>query len=118
MEQGTEEHCTTLDSQLLPATPANKRRAMDFLEGSTAVGSTDPIPGLEAAFRQRPQVIYLLTDGDFPDNDAVLRRICQLNKGGKPASTPSPSWAPPIPTPPSSTCSKPSPERTGERSNM
>ena len=27
----------------------------------------------------RAQLIYLLTDGDFPDNNAVLNRIRELN---------------------------------------
>ena len=35
---------------------------------------------LELAFKQKPQLIYLLTDGDFPDNKAVLDRIRNLNK--------------------------------------
>ncbi|HXE56255.1 MAG TPA: hypothetical protein VN541_24725, partial [Tepidisphaeraceae bacterium] len=43
-------------------------------------GSTNPLPGLELAFHQHPDLIYLLTDGDFPDNKAVLDRIHQLDK--------------------------------------
>lgn len=74
---------TALGEQLLSATPANKRKAGVFLEGATATGSTDPIPGIQAAFRQQPQLIYLLTDGDFPDNAAVLRTIRELNKDHK-----------------------------------
>ena len=43
---------------------------------------TNPIPALELAFKQQPDLIYLLTDGDFPDNEAVLSRIHTLNKSG------------------------------------
>ena len=47
---------------------------------STTAGQTDPIPALELAFKQKPQLIFLLTDGDFPDNNAVLSRCRELNK--------------------------------------
>ena|SRR6185437_8991012 len=65
---------------LIPATPENKRKSGLFLEGVTTTGTTDPIPGIEKAFKTHPQLIYLLTDGDFPDNDAVLKKIRDLNK--------------------------------------
>jgi hypothetical protein len=38
------------------------------------------IPSLELAFAQKPELIYLLTDGDFPDNDAVIR-LCRQRAG-------------------------------------
>lgn len=65
---------------LVNATPENKRKAAGFLDGVTTTGTTDPIPGIEQAFRAHPQLIYLLTDGDFPDNEAVLKKIRDLNK--------------------------------------
>lgn len=63
------------------ATPENRRKALRFLDGVTTGGTTDPVPALELAFRQRPQLVYLLTDGNFADNAAVARRIDQLNAG-------------------------------------
>jgi uncharacterized protein with von Willebrand factor type A (vWA) domain len=45
------------------ATPENKRKAFDFVEDSTASGTTNPIPAIRAAFAQKPQLIYVLTDG-------------------------------------------------------
>jgi len=75
-----ENRANGMASQLLMATPQNMARATDFLENVSPRGTTDPIPGLEAAFKQKPQLIFLLTDGDFPDNDVVLNRIRQLNK--------------------------------------
>lgn len=66
--------------QLLMATPENKLRALDFIDNVAPRGSTDPIPSLEMAFKERPQLIFLLTDGDFPDNAAVLKRIALLNR--------------------------------------
>ncbi|MDB5299959.1 MAG: marine proteobacterial sortase target protein [Phycisphaerales bacterium] len=75
-----ETRCTSLDSSLVAATPQNKRKANNFLEDVTSAGPTDPIPGIEQAFRQQPELIFLLTDGDFPDNALVLRRIRELNR--------------------------------------
>jgi len=43
------------------------------------VETYSPIPGLRAAFAAEPQLIYLLTDGDFPNNTAVLEEIRKLN---------------------------------------
>lgn len=73
----------TLSGALLMATPDNKRKAFDFLQEVSTSGSTDPIPGLKAAFAQSPQLIILLTDGDFPDNKAVLDAVKSLNVGKK-----------------------------------
>jgi hypothetical protein len=70
----------TIDPQnLLPATSQNKRLAGKFLADVTTSGTTDPIPAIDAALRQKPQVMFLLTDGDFPDNAAVLEFIRRKN---------------------------------------
>ena len=75
-----EQSCSALAQALLMATPDNKLKADNWLGTVTPRGSTDPLPGIDIAFRQRPELVYLLTDGDFPDNDKVLARIRQLNK--------------------------------------
>ncbi len=64
-------------------TPAHKRNAYKFLDDVTTSGTTDPIPGLTLAFAQHPQLVYLLTDGDFPDNKAVKEKIKELNRDHK-----------------------------------
>lgn len=70
----------TIDpANLLPATSQNKRLAGTFLADATTSGTTDPIPAIDAALRQKPQVMFLLTDGDFPDNAAVLEFIRRKN---------------------------------------
>jgi hypothetical protein len=66
--------------QLVMATPDNKTKALEFLRSVVTSGSTDPVPALELAFRMKPQLIYLLTDGDFQDNEKVKRRISDLNR--------------------------------------
>jgi hypothetical protein len=75
-----DKQANTLHSQLVMATPENKLRATNFLEDVTPRGETNPLPALELAFKQKPQLIFLLTDGDFPDNEVVLTRIRQLNR--------------------------------------
>jgi len=72
-----------LEPRLALALPETKRKAYDFLEKTTAHSTSDPIPGLRAAFASEPQLIYLLTDGDFPNNAAVLEEIRKLNKAGR-----------------------------------
>jgi hypothetical protein len=69
-----------LSRKLVLAAPANKRKAYDFLNGIVFKGNTNPIPGLKVAFDSNPQLIYLLTDGDFPDNAAVESYIADRNK--------------------------------------
>ncbi len=67
------------NNQLVMANSDNKRKASEFLKTIRTHQSTDPIPGLEIAFKQKPQLIYLLTDGTFPDNARVLSRLQELN---------------------------------------
>ncbi len=75
--------------KLVPATRANKKEAARFLSDVTAKAQTDPIPALNRAFdvlrsaRKRGRLIYLLTDGEFPDNEKVLRAIRAKNPSKK-----------------------------------
>lgn len=65
---------------MVPATPDTKRQAEQFLEGVIAQGTTDPIPAIELALKQHPQLMYFLTDAaDFPDPDGVLNAIQKNN---------------------------------------
>ncbi len=73
---------------LIPATEENKLKAARFLRGIRAQGQADPVPALERAFEvlsradttNRRKLIYLFTDGVFPDNEKVLEVIRMLNK--------------------------------------
>jgi len=64
------------------ANPANKSKAYDFIENTTARGSTDPIPAIKAAFAMKPQLIYILTDGfdAVASFDEVVETFRELNK--------------------------------------
>lgn len=76
--------------QLVPATPGNRAAAVRFMNGQTARGGggTDPVPALSRCFdvmaradnTRKGKQIFLLTDGAFRDNDAVLRCIKDRNK--------------------------------------
>jgi len=75
-----EEGSAALNASLLPALPENVGLVDDFVVVSRFRAETDPIPAIEAAFSMRPELIYLLTDGDFRDSAAVVRRIRELVK--------------------------------------
>jgi uncharacterized protein with von Willebrand factor type A (vWA) domain len=79
----SEDAYLTLDKRSVTASPGNKKKASDFLAKTSPHGSSDPIPGLRAAFAANPQTVYLLTDGDFPNNQQVLDEIRKLNKDKK-----------------------------------
>jgi hypothetical protein len=59
---------------LIMGNPENKRKVYDFLDKMFVRGETNPIPALEAVAKMQPELIYLLTDGDFsgPGNQAVI----------------------------------------------
>lgn len=72
--------------KLVLAIKDNKQQAGKFLGEVLASGQTDPVPAMKRAFEvlrdsDRPGVkmIYFLTDGVFPDNDAVLKVIKDMN---------------------------------------
>jgi hypothetical protein len=63
----------------LPATPDNKKRAAAFLEKMALPAKPDSLPALAVAFAGKPELVYLLTGGDFPDNEAVVKKVADLN---------------------------------------
>jgi hypothetical protein len=75
--------------RLIPALRRNKKAASRFLSDISAEGQTNPVPALQRAFRvlkvarKKGRLIYLLTDGVFPDNEAVLRTIAHENRDKK-----------------------------------
>ena len=78
-------YATVEKAGLLPATPDNKAKAFEFLDKFFVRGETNPIPALELAFSQKPELIYLLTDGDFsgPGNDVVIAYIRKMTSDGR-----------------------------------
>lgn len=69
--------------ELVVANPANKQKVRQFIDQFQVVGrGTNPLPALRAAFAQKPQLVYFLTDGEF-DNvvgyEQVLAEVRKLN---------------------------------------
>jgi hypothetical protein len=70
-------------NHLVAATPRYKNRATEFVRSVYGNGGTRHVEPLEVALRMRPDVIFLLTDGEAKDDptDAQLRRLRRLNGG-------------------------------------
>ena len=71
------------NGRLMDVTPANKRRALAYLDSVTADGGTDPLTALEKAIRLAPDVIFFLTDADEEIPPMVLARIRELRIRGR-----------------------------------
>jgi hypothetical protein len=67
--------------RLVAATDRNRGLAFEFIDGVIARGETDPSQALERAFAAKPDLIYLLTDGEF--DRAIIDLVKRLNVGGK-----------------------------------
>jgi uncharacterized protein with von Willebrand factor type A (vWA) domain len=71
---------------LTRATDANKRALAEFLSKTNPGITTDPIKAVNRAFdvlaradRKPGKIIYLLTDGPFGDNKAVIAAVRKRN---------------------------------------
>jgi len=79
--------------RLVLALPIHKQLMAKFLENIKPGGKTDPIPSLQRAFKvldgadtsdgKTGKLIFLLTDGNFPDNNKVLAEVRKLNRNKK-----------------------------------
>ncbi len=67
--------------RLVPATERNKGLAFEFIDGIIAQGETDPSKAIERAFAVGPDLVYLLTDGEF--DRAIVDLVKRLNVGDK-----------------------------------
>jgi len=72
----------TLNPSLMLPTDANKTKAFSFLGDVSPRGLTNPLPAIRAAFAQKPEMIYVLTDGfDQVDSlESVYNEFATLNK--------------------------------------
>ena len=69
--------------KLVYATPRNKKQAFKFIDSIVEEGQTDPTEALKRAFelRPKPQLIYLLTDGEFDDD--IIPKLRKWNADKK-----------------------------------
>jgi phage FluMu protein Com len=82
--------------KLVAATEANKMAAYEFIDGIVPVGQTDPSDALKRAFETQPELIYLLTDGEFDrkivdlidklnaKKEVTVHTLCFIYTGGEP----------------------------------
>jgi hypothetical protein len=69
------------DGRAMPATPANKQKLRNWLDGVELGRDSTPVPGLVKAFEARPDMIVFISSGEFDDYDGVAARVTQLNAG-------------------------------------
>jgi hypothetical protein len=67
--------------RLVNATDRDKQLAFEFIDGIIAQNETDPSKALERAFEVKPELIYLLTDGEF--DKAMVGLLNRLNRDQK-----------------------------------
>ena len=67
--------------RLVTGTERNKELAFEFIDGIIPQGETDPSKALERAFAVGPELIYLLTDGEF--DKAIIDLVKRVNVGDK-----------------------------------
>ena len=71
-----------IEGKLAFATDQNKERALRFLDVIQADGGTDHEQALRMATSMRPDVIFLLTDGDEPKlTDQEMERVVRWSAG-------------------------------------
>jgi len=79
----------SLSDKLLMGTPSSKATAFDFIDNLRFSSVNNPIPALQEAFNEQPQLIFLLSHGDFnnmyntTNNASVLKTIDELNSQRK-----------------------------------
>lgn len=76
---------TISKSGLLAATDENRIRAIELLYQSAASGTTNPLPALQLAISQNPDVLYIYTDGfqDIQSPETMAERFQSLNPKGR-----------------------------------
>ena len=68
------------ERKLVKAKTDALRKTTDWIHRAVPVGMTNPWPALSLALRQKPDAIFLLTDGEF--DPEVVQRIARLQTGG------------------------------------
>ena len=70
-----------LSGRMLAATYENKREAFAAIKRIVPSGLTEPIDAIKKGLDFKPDVLFLLSDGDFgEDNDRIMQMIRQKNK--------------------------------------
>jgi hypothetical protein len=67
------------------ASADNKHKAMEFIDNAVSTGGTQPIPAIKFALAERPELLYVLTDGfdQIASFDDVINAFKAGNPDGK-----------------------------------
>jgi hypothetical protein len=67
------------------ATDENKARAMEFIDNAVSTGGTQPMPAIKFALAEKPELLYVLTDGfdQIADLSVVVKAFQDGNRDGK-----------------------------------
>jgi Mg-chelatase subunit ChlD len=65
--------------QPIARTPAARADLVQALDDLTTNGTTNLMPAIEIAVRQRADLVWLVTDGDMPNNAEFLARLRTVN---------------------------------------
>jgi hypothetical protein len=73
------------DHQMHLASPANKKLAMEFIDNAVSTGGTQPIPAIKEAMHEKPELLYVETDGfdAIASFDDVINAFKDGNTDGK-----------------------------------
>lgn len=67
-----------------PRPIVSSKRALDaaavFLDGLTASGTSNMAPAMDMALKQDATLVWLVTDGDMPNNNEFLLAVRQMNR--------------------------------------
>jgi hypothetical protein len=74
-----------LDDHLLCATDHNQAKALSFIQRHAVNDIGIPLDAIDEAFRERPDQIVLVTNGNFaePSDEIVRERVAGLNRRHK-----------------------------------
>jgi hypothetical protein len=67
---------------LVPANPGNKQKAARWIRSRAASSTTNPNMAIQQALEMKPDVIFLLTDGELDDPGLVRSMIRERNSTG------------------------------------
>jgi hypothetical protein len=80
----SEGKATELSARMFKATVENKRVAFAAINRIVPSGQTEPMDAVRRGLAHQPDVLFLLSDGDFGEyNEQVIRLIRDRNKGGR-----------------------------------
>lgn len=64
---------------MIPADANSKLSACGFVKRYACAGNSVGLPAIRSALERNPDLMYLVTDGDFDDSDQILATIRRMN---------------------------------------